>query len=80
MATRNCSEVERQRVPLDANRPRTHPKHSGRKATKVPPPSAEGDERRMDGDVLQRLSPTPTGWLTTDVRVDGQEMRIGGAL
>ncbi len=78
MATRNSSGVARRRVPLDANRPRTHPKHSCRKATKVPPPSAEGDERLTDGDVLQRLSRAPTGWPTIDARVDGQEMRIGG--
>jgi hypothetical protein len=82
MATRNSSGVERRRVRLDGNRPRTHPKHSGRKATKVRPPSAERDEcpkdsAALDSDVLGRLSRTPTAWPTTDARVDGQE-RIGG--
>jgi hypothetical protein len=80
MATRNSSGVERRRVPLDANRPRTHPKHSGRKATKVPPPPAEGGERLTDGDGLQRLSRASTGWPTTDAHDDGQDMRRGGAL
>jgi hypothetical protein len=65
MATRDSSGVERRRTHLDGNRPRTHPKHSGRKATKVRPPFAE---RR-----------TLTGWRTTDARLDGQE-RIGGEL
>ena len=32
MATRDSSRVERRRARLDGNRPRTHPKHSGRKA------------------------------------------------
>lgn len=80
MATRNSSGVARRRVPLDANRPRTHPKHSGRKATKIPPPSAPGDERLTHGGVVQRLSGAPTGRPMTDAPVDGQEMRIGGAL
>jgi hypothetical protein len=34
MATRDSSGVERRRVRLDANRPRTHPKHSRRKPAK----------------------------------------------
>jgi hypothetical protein len=80
MATRNSSGVERRRVPLDANRPRTHPKHTGRKATKVRPPSAEGDECPKHGDVLDRPSRALTGWPTTDAHIDGQEMRIGGEL
>ena len=84
MATPDSSGVERRRVRLDGNRPRTHPKHSGRKATKVPPPSAERDEcpkvsDALDSDVLGRLSRTLTGWPTNDARVDGQE-RIGGEL
>jgi hypothetical protein len=84
MATRDSSGVERRRARLDGNRPRTHPKHSGRKATKVRPPSAERDEcpkdsDALDGDVLGRLSRTLTGWPTTGVRVDGQA-RIGGEL
>jgi hypothetical protein len=84
MATRDSSGVERRRAHLDGNRPRTHPKHSGRKATKVRPPSAECDEcpkdsDALDSDVLGRLSRTLTGWRTTDARVDGQE-RIGGEL
>jgi hypothetical protein len=79
MATHDSTGVERRRARLDGNRPRTHPKHSGRKATKVRPPSAERDERPKDSDVLGRLSRTLTGWSTTDVRVDGQE-RIGGEL
>ncbi|HVZ18410.1 MAG TPA: hypothetical protein VG897_14920 [Terriglobales bacterium] len=80
MATRNSSGVERRRVPLDGNRPRTHPKYSGRTATKVRPLSAEDDEPLKDTGALQRLSRALTGWPTTDARVDGQEMRIGGAL
>jgi hypothetical protein len=56
MAARNSSGVERRRVPLDANRPRTHPKHSGRKATKVRPPSAARGDVSADDDVLERLS------------------------
>ena len=81
MATRDSSGVERRRARLDGNRPRTHPKHSGRKATKVRPTSAEPDEcpkdsDTLDSDVLGRLSRTLTGWPTTDARVDGQE-RIG---
>jgi hypothetical protein len=84
MATRDSSGVERRRARLDGNRPRTHPKHSGHKATKIRPPSAQRNERpkdsdALDSDVLGRLSRTPTGWSTTDVRVDGQE-RIGGEL
>jgi hypothetical protein len=47
MATRNSSGVERRRVRLDGNRPRTHPKHSGRKVTKVRSPSAS--DARVDG-------------------------------
>jgi hypothetical protein len=65
MATRNSSGVERRRVPLDGNRPRTHPKHSGRKATQARPPSVERDERRKDGDVIERLSHALTGRTTT---------------
>jgi hypothetical protein len=84
MATRDSSGVERRRVRLDGNRPRTHSKHSGRKATKVRPPSAERDQcpkdsDALDSDVLGCLSRTLTGWPTTDARVDGQE-RIGGEL
>jgi hypothetical protein len=84
MATPDSSGVERRRVRLDGNRPRTHPKHSGRKATKVRPPSAERIEcpknsDALDSDVLGRLFRTLTGWRTTDARVDGQE-RIGGEL
>jgi hypothetical protein len=82
MATRDSSGVERRRVPLDPNRPRTHPKHSVRLATQVRPPSAERDEcpkdsDALDRDVLGRLSRTLAGWPTTDARVDGLE-RIGG--
>jgi hypothetical protein len=82
MATPDSGGVERRRVSLDGNRPRAHPKHSGRKATKVRPTSAERDEcpkdsDTLDSDVLGRLSRTLTGWPTTDARVDGQE-RIGG--
>jgi hypothetical protein len=84
MATPDSSGVERRRVRLDGNRPRTHPKHSGRKATRVSPAFAERDEcpkdsDALDSDVLGRLFRTPTGWRTTDARVDGQE-RIGGEL
>ena len=84
MATRDSSEVERRRARLDGNRPRTHPKHSGRKATKVRPPSAERDEcskdsDALDSDLLGRLSRTLSGCPTTDARVDGQE-RMGGGL
>jgi hypothetical protein len=35
MATPDSSGVERRRVRLDGNRPRTHPKHSGRKVGDV---------------------------------------------
>jgi hypothetical protein len=82
MATRDSSGVERRRAHPDGNRPRTHPKHSGRKATKVRPPSAKRDEGPKDSDALEsdalgRLSRTLTGWPTTDAHVDGQE-RIGG--
>lgn len=85
MATHDSSGVERRRARLDGNRPRTHPKHSGCKATKVCEPSAERDEcpkdsDALDSDILGRRSRTLTGWPTTDARVDGQEMRIGGAL
>jgi hypothetical protein len=52
MATPNSTGVKRQRVRLDGNRPRTHPKHSGRKATKVHPPLAERDECSKDSDAL----------------------------
>lgn len=48
--------MERRRVPLDANRPRTHPKDSGRKATKVRPPSAGRRDVSAEGDVLEFLS------------------------
>jgi hypothetical protein len=84
MATRDSSGVERRRARLDGNRPRTHPKHSGRKATKVRPPSAESekplrDSDALDSDLLGRFSRALIGWSTTDARVDGQE-RIGGEL
>ncbi|MFL6602746.1 MAG: hypothetical protein ACJ8R9_15655 [Steroidobacteraceae bacterium] len=82
MATPDSRGVERQRVRLDGNRHRTHPKHSGRKATKVRPPFAERNEcpkvgDALDSDLLGRLSRTLTAWPTTDARIDGQE-RIGG--
>ena len=82
MATRDSSGVARRRAHLDGNRPRTHPKHSGRKATKARPPFAERDEcpkdsDALDSDVLARLFRTLPGRRTTDARVDGQE-RIGG--
>jgi len=64
MATRNSSGVERRRVRLDGNRPRTHPKHSGRKAD----------------DALDPLSRARNGRPATDARVDGQEKQVRGAL
>jgi hypothetical protein len=84
MATPNSNGVKPRCVRLDGNRARTHPKRSGRKATKVRPPFAERDEcpkdsDALDSDVLGRLFRTPTGWRITDARVDGQE-RIGGGL
>jgi hypothetical protein len=79
MATPNSTGVKRRRVRLDGNRPRTHPKYSGRKATKVRPPFVERDECPKDSDALGRLFRTPTGWRTRDTRVHGQE-RIGGEL
>jgi hypothetical protein len=81
MATRDSSGVERRRAHLDGNRPRTHPKHFGRKATKVRPARDEcpKDSDALDSDVPGRLSRTLTGRPTTDTRVDGQE-RIGGEL
>ena len=65
-----------------ATAPRTHPKHSGRKATKVRPPFAESekppsDSDALDSDLLGRFSRALVGWSTTDARVDGQE-RFGG--
>lgn len=83
MATRNSSGVERRRVPLDANRPRTHPNYSCRKATKVHQPSAERDECAKDGDLLdrdvaERMSHALTGRPATGARVFAQQMRIGG--
>lgn len=80
MGTRNSSGAERRRIPLDGNRPRTHPKYSGQKATKARSPSAERDERPKDGSVLDRLASALAGGLTIDARVDGREMRIGGEL
>jgi hypothetical protein len=79
-----CWTSSRRRARLDGNRPRTHPTHSGRKATKVRPPFSEREKRpkdsdALDGDELGRLCRTLTGWPTTDARVDGQA-RIGGAL
>lgn len=57
MATRNSSGVERRRVRLDANRPRTHPKRPGRKATKPRPAPVDAcDSPDGDPDVLLRLS------------------------
>ncbi len=84
MATRDSSGVERRRARLDGNRPRTHPKHSGRKATKVRPPFAERDaypkySDALDSDVLGSLSRILIGWSTADGRVYGQEW-IGGEL
>lgn len=84
MATRDSSGVELPCAHLDGNRPRTHPKHSGRKATKVRAPSAKRDEcpkdsDALDSDVLGRLSPTLTGRPNTDARVVLQA-RIGGEL
>jgi hypothetical protein len=48
--------VQRQRVRLDGNRPRTHPNRSGRKATKVRPASTKRCDCPEHGDVLARLS------------------------
>jgi len=56
MATRNSSGVERRRARMDGNRPRTHPKHSGRKA----------------GEALDCLSHAWTDRPTKDARVAGQ--------
>ena len=57
MATRNSSGVARRRVRLDGNRPRTHPKRSGRKATKPRPAPADAcDCPDGDPDALLRLS------------------------
>jgi hypothetical protein len=56
MATRDSSRVKRRRARLDGYRPRTHPKHSGRRA----------------GDALDQLSRARTDWPTTDARVAGQ--------
>jgi hypothetical protein len=64
MATRDSSGAERRRVRLDSNRPRTHPKHSGRKA----------------GDALDPLSLARNGRAATNARVDGQEKQVRGAL
>jgi hypothetical protein len=64
MATPDSSGVERRRVRLDGNRPRTHPKHSGRKV----------------GDALDPLSRARNGRPATDARVDGQEKQVRGAL
>ena len=77
MDTRNSSGVERRRVPLDGNRPRTHPKHSGQMGTKARSPFAERDERLKDGDLPERLSYTLTG-RRAGGRVAAQPMRIGG--
>jgi hypothetical protein len=56
MATRNSSGVERRRVRLDGNRPRTHPKRPGRKATKPRPASAFPGSNHEQSDPLERLS------------------------
>jgi hypothetical protein len=56
MATPDSSGVERRRVRLDGNRPRTHPKRSSRKATKGRSASTERDDCAEDGDVLERIS------------------------
>jgi len=56
MATRNSSGVERRRVRLDGNRPRTHPKRSGRKATKLRAAPADPGDCPESGDVLEHLS------------------------
>jgi hypothetical protein len=52
MATRNSSEVERRGVPLDANRPRTRPKRSGRKAMNARPPSGVDAQAMRIGGAL----------------------------
>ncbi len=57
MATRNSSGVERRRVRLDANRPRTHPNRPGHKAIKPAPAPADAcDGPDGDPDPLLRLS------------------------
>jgi hypothetical protein len=57
MATHNSSGVQRRRIRLDGNRPRTHPKRSGRKATKPGPAPADScDCPDGDCDPLFRLS------------------------
>ena len=57
MATRNSSGVDRRRVRLDGNRPRTHPKRSGHKAAKPgQPPADSSDCPDGDPDALLRLS------------------------
>ena len=77
MGTRNSSGVERRRVPLDGNRPRTHPKHSGQTATKARTPSAERDQRSKDDDLLDRPASERIGRAPIDTRVDRQGKRTG---
>jgi hypothetical protein len=55
MATRNSSGVERRRVRVDGNRPRTHPKRPGRKTTKLRPAPADSCDCPDPGPLL-RLS------------------------
>lgn len=77
MGTRNSSGVERRRVLLDGNRPRTHPNHPGRMATKSRPASVERNERLKDGDLLACLARERAGRAPIDARVDRQGKRIG---
>jgi hypothetical protein len=84
MVTRNFSRAERRRVPQDANRPRTRPKHSDRDVAKVRPLSAERDAYPQGSDLLkisvvERFFRPPIGWSTTNARANGRKMRIGGA-
>ena len=57
MAARDSSGVEQRRTRIDGNRPRTHPKRPGRKATKPRPAPADAcDCPDGDPDALLRLS------------------------
>jgi len=57
MAARNSSGEERRRARIDGNRPRTHPKPPGRRASKSPTASTERRTRPDEGgDVLEGLS------------------------
>jgi len=80
MAARDSSGVERRRARLDGNRPRTHPKRSGRKAAKPHATSTGPGEGPEVIDVLEQLSRSIALVETIAVAMQTHEARYRAGL